>query len=203
MFLILLGPAAVGHAEPSPEQLARQYFQEGKRLFLAESYTHALEAFRQAYGRRPLPDILFMIGQCQRNLGRHAEAVRSFKGYLAGKPEAEDRQQVAALIARLEEKAAHAPSSSPVPPPPLPAPENTHPEDPPAKTAPDEVKVLMQPPPPAPAVRPLQKRWWFWAAVGGAVATALGVGIAVGYAARGPGTPAGSIGTLDLRMATW
>jgi len=194
--LVLASPPA--SAEDSAEQLAREQFQRGKRLFVLQEYRKALDAFRKARQLQALPEMLFMIGQCHRNLGSHVEAIRAYQGYLAGKPDAEDRRQVEALIAELERRT---PTSGPGPPPPesMPTPKG-QPIGRATRPAQRGAHPAMTMPPPAPVVRrrPLYRRWWFWAVVGGVAVAALGTGLAVGYSRR-PHSPAGSIGTVDLR----
>lgn len=55
-------------------------------------------------------------------------------------------------------------------------------------------------PPPAPPARPLHRRWWLWAGVGGAVVTAVVVGILISTAGRDDRLPTGDLGTIDMSL---
>lgn len=168
-----------GRGVDAASDAARQLFVAGKTHFVAGQFRAAQARFVEAYRLQPLPDILFMIGQCHRNLGRHRRAIQAFEGYLRDQPAALDRVQVERLIQTLEqrerEQAAH-------------------------RTA----ALLVQQQPACPKASstarepPLYRRWWFWTLIAGAAA-ALGGGIAIGHSLAGPERPSGSLGTLDLR----
>jgi tetratricopeptide (TPR) repeat protein len=150
---------AVGAARPAladaPDpatQTARQHYERGQQLFALQRFEPALAAFQRAFDASPIPAFLFNIGQCQRNLGAYEAAIFSFQRYLKLEPDAPNREQVEALIERLE-----------------------------AKLASDEALRRRSVEQPRPALgsrgeqrkaRPIYRRWWFW--TGLAVATAAG-----------------------------
>jgi len=61
-------------------------------------------------------------------------------------------------------------------------------------------QAVREPPaPPVPDSPPVYKSWWFWTAVGGAVAAGVVAGAVIGTRPDGPRLSEGSLGRLDLR----
>ena len=92
-------------AEPAhaPDiERAREHYTRGERLFALGRFREAMAAYEAAYEASSLPELLFNIGQCHRNLGNYQSAVFSFQQYLKHKPEAANRDAVRALIQELE-----------------------------------------------------------------------------------------------------
>jgi tetratricopeptide (TPR) repeat protein len=168
---VALAPGAdvdVAHAETASERAARRHYERGKKLFNLQKFDEALVEFQKAYDADPIPDFLFNIGQCQRNLGDYQAAIFSFKNFLKSDPETERRDQVARLIEELERKVD---------------------EDDTARLG-----LGKQPKPgPTEAERPVYKKWWFWTGV--AVVSVGAVGI---YAATADGTPKTTLGNVVL-----
>ena len=63
----------------------------GEKLFALGKFDEALDEYQKAYDAKPLPDFLFNIGQCHRNLGDYEAAIFSFKKFLKLDPEAPNR----------------------------------------------------------------------------------------------------------------
>ena len=84
------------------ERAAKRHFDRGQKLFNLGKFDEALDEYQQAYDAKPIPDILFNIGQCHRNLNNYDAAIFSFKKYLKLAPDAENRDQVEEYIADLE-----------------------------------------------------------------------------------------------------
>jgi len=113
--LVALGalrlPAA--HAEAprtaaAPEVRARELFKQGNRLIEQARYVDALDRFEAAYRFWENPKIQLNIATTLRTLGRHAEALRSYREYLgSGEPTGERRAEVQDIIAGLEARVAH------------------------------------------------------------------------------------------------
>lgn len=160
--------AAWADRDSTSEAKARRHYERGQKLFTLQQFDKALDQFQRAFDADPIPDFLFNIGQCQRNLGDREAAIFSFKQYLKLKPDASNRESVEELIQQLEEKQAIAP-----PPPPPPRDEQ---------------------PPPSRARSPFYKKWWFWTGV--AVVGAAG-GVAV-YAATSNSDPNTDLGIIDF-----
>lgn len=154
---VLLASAAF--ADPA-ERAAKRHFDRATKLFNLGKFEDALDEYQQAYDAKPLPELLFNIGQCHRNLNNFDSAIFSFKKYLKLVPDAENREQVEEYIADLE-----------------------------AEQEKDNARKLRlvkeQPPPPPPAEgKPVYKKWWFWT---GIAVVAGGTGIGIYAATRGGG----------------
>jgi tetratricopeptide (TPR) repeat protein len=91
-------------AEDASMRAAKRHFERGERLFALGKFDQALDEYQKAYDARPLPDFLFNIGQCYRNLEQYDEAMFSFKKYLKDTPDAPNRESVEKLVAELELK---------------------------------------------------------------------------------------------------
>lgn len=92
------------YADEAPTRVAKRHYERGQKLFALQKFEEALEQFQKAFDAKPIPDFLFNIGQCHRNLGDYEAAIFSFKRYLKLDPDAPNREQVEELIAQLEEK---------------------------------------------------------------------------------------------------
>jgi len=168
-------------AEPTAtdREAAKGHFAAAQQHYKVGRFEEALAEYTRAYERAPLPDILFNIGQCHRNLKNYDRAIFFFESYLRDTTDATQRPRVEKLIAELEK------ARQPPPPPQV---VTT------TVAAPTIAIVPVAPPPPkeTPAV---YQKWWFWTLVGGA---ALAAGATVFVVTR-DNTPAGSLGTIDAR----
>ncbi len=103
--IVIVGFAIRAQAaeEPSQEarERAREAYGQGQEFFAAGQYEQALAAFQSAFEAIPNPIVLLSIGETQKKLGKAVEAVESFEGYLALKPDASDRAAVEQKIAEL------------------------------------------------------------------------------------------------------
>src|SRR6185436_10875850 len=120
----------------------------------------------------PLPDFLFNIGQCYRNLGDYDSAIFSYRKYLKLAPDASNREQVEQLIRDLEARKAQSDTQrlglkrpAPELPPPV-----EHPPD-----------------------RPIYTRWWF---LTGVAVVGVAGGVAIYELARSSGPPSTSLGNI-------
>lgn len=179
--LFALGLAArVAAADDTATRAARRHFERGQKLYAATKFRDALDEYQQAFEARPLPDFLFNIGQCYRNLGDYDSAIFSYKKYLDAAPDSPNRPQVEQLITELqtrkEQEDARRLALQPPPPP------AAQPPAPPP------------PAPPPPAARPIYARWWFWTGVG---VIAAGAGVTT-YELTRPGSspPSTSLGNI-------
>ncbi len=144
--LALAAPAAA-----QPREEARRLYQQGVAAFDARDFATALARFQQAYVQMQRPELLVNVGATFEQLGRPADALETYRRYLALAPAAPDRPAIEARVARLA-------ASSPPPAPPPPAP-------PPAAAA-------RAAPPPSPATRAPSPPVWPWVLVGGGAAVA-------------------------------
>lgn len=159
----------VAHADDPAERAAKRHYNRGQKLFNLQKFDEALEQFQKAYDAKPIPDFLFNIGQCHRNLGDYEAAIFSFKKFLKLDPEASNREQVEELIEELEQKVAENNSARMGLTP-----------------KPREVRPVAESP-----TRPIYKKWWFWTGI-----AVLGVGAGVGvYAVTADGEPDTTFGT--------
>ncbi len=123
----------------------------GDRLFKLGRYDEAVAEYRRAYELRADPAFLYHIAECYRERGAGEQALFYYKRYLAAKPDSPERGEVLDKIADLDHR-------------------NTRPQGHPRLTmVPDEPTAKSHAP-----LRPWRK-WWFW--------TALGAAVAVGVAA--------------------
>lgn len=161
--LVLVVAVTAVHATPPARaddasiRAAKRHFARGEKLFALGRFDEALEAYQQAYDAEPIPDFLFNIGQCYRNLGEYDAAIFSYRKFLKLDPDAPNREQVEQLIEDLEDKQDEGEARrfgfTRKPQPPAPAP--------------------VQPPPPS---TPVYKEWWFWTGIA-VVGVAGGAGI--------------------------
>jgi hypothetical protein len=89
---------------------ARSHFRAGVSLLEDPSgarYEEAYVEFKAAYASSPSPKILGNMGLCAMKLERDAEAIKAYDGYLAGVPDAADRQQVQTDLATLKAGLVH------------------------------------------------------------------------------------------------
>jgi tetratricopeptide (TPR) repeat protein len=77
---------------------AKKAFGEGKTLFELGKFEQALVHFQRAYELKPVPLLLFNIGQCHRQIGNHQEAVFTLTSFLEQVPDSPDRALVEDLI---------------------------------------------------------------------------------------------------------
>ena len=145
LFLILMvcltvvAPARTAFADDPATRAARRHYERGEKLFNLAKYDEALEEYQSAYDAKPLPALLYNIGQCYRNLGDLDQAIFSFKRYLKLDPEAENREAVERLIEDLEDQKARG-----------------------------EGEKFMRKKPQQES-KPIHKKWWFWTGVGAVV----------------------------------
>jgi tetratricopeptide (TPR) repeat protein len=150
---------------------ARELYERGAYAYRLQHWEDALDRFQAAYGASQAPEILFNIGQCQRQLGQFAAAAHSYRAYLAQVPEGGDRAAAERLAAEMDaeaaaERAAKQPAASP----------------PRAEVAPRDAPAA---PPSAAVDAPAPRRrtrvaGWVLGGVGLAVAAAGGIVLALG-----------------------
>jgi tetratricopeptide (TPR) repeat protein len=186
--------AGGAHAEDKAK--ARDAFRVGTQHFKLGEYDQALESFKEAYRNFESPIFLFNIAQCERQLNHKQEAIHFYRQYLADAKDATNRDEVQAIIAKLQsslddERAAAASKPSQAPS----GPAATVPASPPPST---NAATLTATAPPAPAEQratPVYKKWWLWTAVGGAVAIGLGVGLGLGLSGSSSTLPSTTFGS--------
>jgi len=147
----------------------------GHRLYRLGRYEEAVASFRRAYEVKADARLLFDIAECYREMGAVDQALFYYDRYLAGWPDAFDRAEVEEKVTDLEAMRGGAPPRTAA------AARRRHP-----------VMIVEQP-----ANKPKQtphvwQRWWFWTAVG--VALAGGVSAALLSGGSGPSVPPTELG---------
>ena len=95
-------PPAEGKDDKMLERAMAAY-ERGQQNYKLAQYEAALADFKEASSLYASPDFQYNIGLCYEKLGQYDEAVLAYVTYLKVKPEAEDRANVEATIARLQE----------------------------------------------------------------------------------------------------
>jgi hypothetical protein len=152
-------PAGIGLTSPQPpsaesEQLARAEFERAQRAYDLGRFETAIVHYSRAYEAMPLPALLFNIAQCHRLLGEYAQAAFFYRRYLdlAGSPS--NAPLTRELLSEMEQRQSE---------------RERHERD----TAARASAALAMNPDGTIQSDPLYKRWWFWAAVGGAVVAGM------------------------------
>lgn len=196
--LVLLVCAAATTARG--DDAFKHHYESALSFYSSEDYESAIKEFQAAYAIKARPRLLFNIGQAYRNIGNAKQALHYYLLYqaLESDPKPGLKSELEGYIAqmnsilaqaqqarRAEERditaasAAGATSGQPL----ATAPATVHVVSPPPSppTAPRAaVTTLTWTPPPAEPHPPVYKRGWFWGVIGGAAATVLVTGLAVG-----------------------
>ncbi len=155
VWLLLLAPA---YADSLRDE-AHLHYEIGRIAYEKHQWADAVAEFKKAYAIVPIPDLIYNIGRCQEQLGQPAEALASYRVYLATLTSDADRETLSAHIAQLESVQQAAPSPAPVVAPAVAQKKTESSRD----------------------ARPVSRRWWLWTSVGVVVVgVALGVGLGVG-----------------------
>jgi tetratricopeptide (TPR) repeat protein len=188
LLVVLCAAAAPASAHADPGQDEREL--QAREDFAAGRYQLALEIFARLYAETLHPTYLRNIGRCYQNLGEPDRAITSFREYLHKRTNisAEERAEIEGYIKEMEElKRARAATGGAAKPAAAPPPRSLAAPvlAPPAAAAPaprPAVDLARTAPPSAPPREEpeLYERWWFWAAVAGAVAAGVGVAAAAG-----------------------
>lgn len=167
--LSLLAPG-VAWADDLATRTARRHFDKADKLFALGRFDEALEQYEKAFDAKPIPDFLFNIGQCYRNLGDYESAIFSFRKFLTLDPETQRRPAVEQLIDELEAKKAQADLLA------------------------RERKIEEGRKQEAPK-KPITSRWWFWT---GIAAIAVAGGGTAYLLTREDSLPASDLGNINF-----
>jgi tetratricopeptide (TPR) repeat protein len=168
--LFIAAAPRVARADDLATRTARRHFDKADKLFALGRFDEALEQYQKAFDARPIPDFLFNIGQCYRNLNDFDSAIFSFRKFLTLDPETPRRADVEQLIDELEAKKARAEVL-------------------------ERDRRLERQRSEQPARKPITKRWWFWA---GVAAVAGGGGGAIYLLTRDDGVPSTDLGNINF-----
>lgn len=81
---------------------AKRLFKEASRDYQKGRYSEAISEFEAAYRAKPHPFIFFNLARCYEKLNNAPRALAYFRRYVREAPDAKDRGEVEATIARLE-----------------------------------------------------------------------------------------------------
>jgi hypothetical protein len=178
--LAMMSGAARAVADDTRELKAREEFAAGR-------YQQALDLFAKLYAETLHPVYLRNIGRCYQNLGDPDRAIISFRDYLRKHKtiSVEERKDVEAFIAEMEELKKQRGASATPPPETSTAPPQAASTITPLPSAPEpassgaapEALVTVPGGSAHEASSPVYTRWWFWTIVG-AAAVGAGLGIA-------------------------
>ena len=175
-------------ASQTAESEARHRFQLARKHHELGRFEEAVAEYLLVYELKPIPDVLFNVGQCYRNLGDEKRAIFFFERYMREAKRPKEKARVEKLIRELESALAveevKTASVAALPP------EREEPEP--------ELDVLLpESPPPIEDPPSIAETWWFWTTIGVAAALVAGGTAAAFTLARD--TPEGSYATIDAR----
>ena len=174
--LLMFLATKVAYANDPATRAAKRFYDRGEKLFALGKFDQALEEYQKAYDAKPLPDFLFNIGQCYRNLGDYDAAIFSFKKFLKLEPEADNREQVEEYISDLEKEQERDNSQRLG----LVSKKKKQPK----QTEQDEAENA-----------PVYKKWWFWTTV---AVVGAGAGVGIYAATRSSGPPMTDAGNINF-----
>jgi tetratricopeptide (TPR) repeat protein len=179
------------------QESARSHYAQGQAEYNLGHYAEALKEFEAAYKMRPVPALLFNIGQCHRFIGDFQSAVTTYRAFVrTADPNDKNLALARDLLKQSEAALAKQTAAQKAQPfglvKPPPGGEETHPAPAPQmqpQPEPQQQVAVAPPPPvtkpapiesthtvlPAPPPEPERPRTWTWVAAG-----ATGVAIAGG-----------------------
>lgn len=92
---LLLPPAARGE---ETTRRAQTFFEQAEAHFSRGEFPQALRLYLEAHRAKPLPELLFNVGQCHRHLGDHARAIFFYQQFMQQRPRSPQRPQVQQLV---------------------------------------------------------------------------------------------------------
>jgi tetratricopeptide (TPR) repeat protein len=98
--LVLLA-VPVRAQDPRADRARAQYL-KGQAAYDQGEYREALQRFEAAYAEKPVPALLFNIGQCHRKLGELDEAAKVYRAFLAADPDSPHAEQTRSLLSQVE-----------------------------------------------------------------------------------------------------
>ena len=155
-----------------------RHYKRGNSLYEQREYEAAITEMQAAYQERQLPRLLLNIGQAYRKMGKAREALAYYERYLKAEPDAPAALQteLRAYMAQTRALLEAPPVQEPVARASEPSPTGWNSDT--GKIRPEYAEQLKV----EERNRPIYKRPWFWAVIGGGVAAAIGIGVAVGVA---------------------
>lgn len=171
VLIVSQAPSRTAWADDPATRTARRHFDKADKLFALGRFDEALEQYEKAFDAKPIPDFLFNIGQCYRNLGDYEAAIFSFRKFLTLEPETPRRAAVEQLIDELEAKKAQADLLA-------------------------RERKIEESKKPVETEKPITRKWWFWTGIA-AVAVAAGGGT-IYFLTRDDGLPPSDLGNINF-----
>jgi tetratricopeptide (TPR) repeat protein len=112
VFLVVCTPAL---AQGTDDDLARQYYKLGEKLYNRSDYEGALKQFEKAYQYSKRPAFIYNMARCYEFMGKLVEAIRHYERFLASNPK--NAEVIKARIANLKKKLQQTKPSETKPPP--------------------------------------------------------------------------------------
>lgn len=150
-----------------------RHYRRGLALYQQKDYAGAVTEMSAAYDERQLPRILLNIGQAYRKQGKAREALTYYERYLKAEPDAPP-----ALQAEIQTYIAQSQAL-------LEATNRQDAQDRAGEPAPtgwnrDSGQLLPEYAEKLRRDRPIYKKPWFWAVIGGSAAAAIAIGVGAG-----------------------
>ena len=164
-------------AEDTATRDAKKHYAKGDKLFALGKFDQALVEFEAAYEAKPLPKLLFNIGQAHRNLDHYDQAICAFRKYLREVPDADNREAVEKLIDDLEGRQAEAEERE---------------RQRQADLDRERERELARQRAARGGDKPIYTRWWFW----GGIAAVAGAGAGGYFLLRDDGLPSTDLGNV-------
>lgn len=198
LLIAVINAGTLDEAKLPSGDRARALFEQAEVKFNLRDFDGAVADYEAAYKLDHRPAFLFNIGQCYRNLGDYETAVFFYRRFLTLDPRTPNRREAERLIAATSKltndqrsKAQGNDTTSR---------ETVASSQAPARTQPPPFSPTLrrteQLPGPEAGARPIYRRTWFWAGVGGVVAAAVTAGLLLSRE-----DPRGSLPSIDVRGA--
>lgn len=146
-----------------------KHITEGSRLYAERSYDRAIAEYEAAYQLQAQPALLINIGLCHYKADRPRQALDYYQQALKAKLTREEREEVLANVAKATIK--------------LQEQQQREAREAEARHEAERerlAKLAADRQPQQPPEKPIYKKAWFWAIIGGATAAGLAIGLGVG-----------------------
>ena len=182
---------------PGAPDEAKTIYERALSLYALGRYAEAAPLFERAFELKPIPALLYNAAQAHRLAGHAERAVTLYESYLHLYGDPSRKAEIEAHIAELKSAIAAHEHATTAPPTgaevPAAGPTASGPSSAPAAAPSSETLTASAPAKP----KPLLKRPWFWAAVGGGALVIAGVVVGIVVGTRGHVSPPASFGTVN------
>ena len=97
---LLAPPLYAQSGKPTKADIERaaDLFKKAEAYYAVSEYEKALEGYKEAYLLSLQPELIFNVAQCQRQLGRYEDAIKSYRSFLRQSPDTPTREKVETLL---------------------------------------------------------------------------------------------------------